>query len=83
MRTENLDLVLSQVTADECNDAVEELARHLDAGRTTTRELLAAFLNDLNNECLTRWGSRGEHGQAASLPDSLPGTTESQPPATR
>jgi hypothetical protein len=24
---------------------------------------LAAFLNDLNNECLTRWGSRGAHAQ--------------------
>jgi hypothetical protein len=49
----------------------------------TTRELLAAFLNDLNNECLTRWGSRGEHGQAGSLPDPPPGTTALQPPATR
>ena len=46
MRTENVDLVLSQVTADECNDAAEELARYLDAGLTTTRELLAAFLNE-------------------------------------
>ena len=82
MRTENVDLVLSQVTADECNDAVEELARYLDAGLMTTRELLAAFLNDLNNECLTRWGSRGEHAQAGSLPDPPPGTTELQPPAT-
>ena len=63
MRTENVDLVLNQVTADDCNDAVEELARYLDAGQTTTRELLAAFLNDLNNECLTRWGSRGAHAQ--------------------
>lgn len=82
MRTENVDLVLNQVTADDCNYAVEELARCLDAGQTTTRELLAAFLNDLNNECLTRWGSRGGHGQAGSLPDPPPGTTESQPPAT-
>jgi hypothetical protein len=54
VRSENVDLVLSQVTADEYNDAAEELARYLDAGLTTTRELLAAFLNDLNNECLTR-----------------------------
>jgi hypothetical protein len=82
VRSENVDLVLSQVTADECNDAVEELARYLDAGLMTTRELLAAFLNDLNNECLTRWGSRGEHGQAGSLPDPPPGTTELQSPAT-
>jgi hypothetical protein len=83
VRSENVDLVLSQVTADECNDAVEELARYLDAGLTTTRELLAAFLNDLNNECLTRWGSLGEHGQAGSLPDPPPGTPALQPPATR
>ena len=83
MRTENVDLVLSQVTADECKDAVGDLAPYLDAGlTTTTRELLAAFRNDLNNECLTRWGSRGEHGQAGSLPDLPPGTTELQSPAT-
>jgi hypothetical protein len=25
---------------------------------------MAAFLNDLNNECLTRWGPRGESGEA-------------------
>jgi hypothetical protein len=33
----------------------EELARHLDAGMTTTREPMATFHNDLNNERLTRW----------------------------
>jgi hypothetical protein len=76
VRTENVDLVLSQSTADECNDAAEELARYLDAGLTTTRELLAAFLNDLNNECLSRWGPRGEHGEAGSLP-APPGTASS------
>ena len=43
MRTENLDLALSQLTAVECNKATDELARHLDAGMTTTRELMAAF----------------------------------------
>ena len=83
MRTENVDLVLSQVTADECNDAAEELARYLDAGLTTTRELLAAFLNDLNKECLTRRGPRGESGEAGGLPDPPLGTTELQRPATR
>jgi hypothetical protein len=76
VRTENVDLVLSQITAEECNDAAEELARYLDAGLTTTRELLAAFLNDLNNECLSRWGPRGEHGEAGSLP-APPGTMSS------
>ncbi len=70
MRTENLDLVLSQLTAAECNEAAEELARYLDAGLATTRELMAAFLNDLNNDCLTRWGPRGESGEADRLPAS-------------
>jgi hypothetical protein len=58
MRTENLDLLLSQLTVAECNEATDELARYLNAGLRTTRELMAAFLNDLNNECLTRWGPR-------------------------
>jgi len=78
VRTDNLDLVLSQVTAEECNAAADELARYLDAGLTTTRELLAAFLNDLNNECLTRWGPRGESGEAGGLP-ARPEATEPQP----
>jgi hypothetical protein len=52
--------VLSHITADEYSDASEELARYLDAGLTTTRELLAAVLNDLDNECLPRWGPGGE-----------------------
>lgn len=68
--------MLSQITADECNDAAEELARYLDAGLMTTRELLAAFLNDLNNECLTRWGPHGEQGDAGHLP-APPGTMSS------
>jgi hypothetical protein len=80
VRTENVDLVLSQITADECNDAAEELARYLDAGLTTTRELLAAFLNDLNNECLTRWLPSGDRSEAGGLPKPPPGTTELQPP---
>jgi hypothetical protein len=32
METGNVDLVLSEITADECNEAAEELARYLDAG---------------------------------------------------
>ena len=56
MRTSNLDKVLDQVTGADCHQAAEELERYLDAGLTATRELLAAFLNDLNDECLARWG---------------------------
>ena len=67
MRTSNLDKVLDQVTGADCQQAAEELERYLDAGLTATRELLAAFLNDLNDECLERWGPRGDRGQAASL----------------
>ena len=77
MRTDNVDLVLSQITADECNDAADELARYLDAGLMTTRELLAAFLNDLHNECLTRWGPRGESSEAGGLPAPPPGLRSS------
>ena len=68
MRTSNLDKVLDQATGADCQQAAEELERYLDAGLTATRELLAAFLNDLNDECLERWGPRGDSGQAASLP---------------
>ena len=68
MRTINLDKVLEQVTRVDCQQAAEELERYLDAGLTATRELLAAFLNDLNDECLERCGPRGDSGQAASLP---------------
>ena len=68
MRTSNLDKVLDQVTGADCQQAAEELERYLDAGLTATRELLAAFLNDLNDECLARWGPCGDSGQAASLP---------------
>jgi hypothetical protein len=68
MRTSNLDKVLDQATGAECQQAAEELERYLDAGLTATREILAAFLNDLNDECLARWGPRGDSGRAASLP---------------
>ena len=74
MRTDNLDVVLSQITADECNNAADELARYLDAGLAATRELLAAFLSDLNNEYLSRWGPSGQSGEAGRLPG---------PPASR
>ena len=40
MRTDNLDLVLSQLTAAECNEAADELARYLDAGLVTTQRHL-------------------------------------------
>jgi hypothetical protein len=70
METGNVDLVLSEITADECNEAAEELARYLDAGLLATRKLLAAFLNDLNNECLTRWGPRGQNGRQGDVPES-------------
>ena len=68
MRTSNLDKVLEQVTGADRQQAAEELERYLDAGLTATRELLTAFLNDLNDEGLARWGPRGDSGQAASLP---------------
>jgi len=63
MRTSNLDKVLAQVTGAECQEATDELGRYLDAGLTATRELLAAFLNDLNDECLARWGPRPASSQ--------------------
>jgi hypothetical protein len=68
MRTSNLDKILDQVTGADCQQAAEELERYLDAGLTATRALLAAFLSDLNDECLARWGPRGDSGQAASPP---------------
>jgi hypothetical protein len=68
MRTNNLNKVLSQVTGAECKEAAEELARYLDAGLPATRELLAAFLNDLNDEYLIRWGPRGDGGQPVGRP---------------
>ena len=55
MKTDNLDKLLSQLSGEECNAAAEELERYLDAGLAATRELLAAFLNDLRGECLIRW----------------------------
>jgi hypothetical protein len=60
METGNVDVVLMRITANECKAATEDLARYLDSGLPATealltaRELLAAFLNDLSNECLTR-----------------------------
>jgi hypothetical protein len=47
----NLDKVVEQATGADCQQAAEELERYLDAGLTATRELLTAFLNDLNDEC--------------------------------
>jgi hypothetical protein len=79
VRTDNLDLVLSQITAAECNDAADELARYLDAGLMTTRELLAAFLNDLNNEYLSRWGPSGQSGEAGRLPAPPPSRQQPGP----
>lgn len=72
MRTENLDLLLSQMTAAECSEAADELGRHLDAGLLTARQLMAAFLNDLNNEGLTRWGPGGASGEAGGLRRDMP-----------
>jgi hypothetical protein len=62
METGNVGVVLMRISANECNAATEDLARYLDTelpptGESlTARELLAAFLHDLSNECLTRWG---------------------------
>jgi hypothetical protein len=73
METGNVDVVLTRITADECNAAAEDLARYLDTGLPATeelltaRELLAAFLHDLSNECLTRWGPRGQSNQHSAL----------------
>jgi hypothetical protein len=64
-----VDVVLGRITANECNAAAEELARCLDTALPVTedlltaRELLAAFLDDLNNECLARWGYQGQSRQ--------------------
>jgi len=69
METGNVDVVLSRITANECNAAAAELARRLDTALPVTeellpaRELLAAFLNDLNNECLAQWGLQGQSRQ--------------------
>jgi hypothetical protein len=72
METGNVDVVLSRITADECNAATEELARCLHTALPVTeellpaRELMAAFLNDLSNECLARWGSQGQSRPSSS-----------------
>ena len=71
METGNVDVVLGRITADECKAATEHLARCLDPALPVTeellsaRELLAAFLNDLSNECLARWGPQGQGRQPA------------------
>ena len=70
METGNVDLVLDEITADECNEAAEELAQYLDVDLPAARKLLAAFLNDLNNECLTRWGPQWQNGQQDDLSES-------------
>jgi hypothetical protein len=69
METGNVDVVLMRIAANECKAAVEDLTRYLDTGLPATeelltaRELLAAFLNDLSNECLTRWGPQVQSDQ--------------------
>jgi hypothetical protein len=76
METGNVDVVLSRITADECNAAAAALARYLDTALPVTedlltaRELLAAFLNDLNNECLARWGPQREGRQPSRSSES-------------
>jgi hypothetical protein len=78
METANVDVVLSRITASECNAAAEELARCLHTALPVTeelltaRELLAAFLNDLNNESLSRWGPQGQSRQPSR--SSQPGS---------
>ena len=73
METGNVDVVLMRITANECHAATEDLARYLDTElpateeSLTARELLAAFLNDLSNECLTRWGPKSEATSTAHL----------------
>ena len=75
METGNVDVVLMRITVNECNVATEDLARYLDTGLPATeelltaRELLAAFLNDLSNECLTRWGPQAQSDQHSSAPE--------------
>jgi len=77
METRNVDVVLMRATTNECHAAAEDLAGYLDTGVPTTeelltaRELLAAFLNDLSNECLTRWGPQVQSDQHSSAPERL------------
>ena len=77
METGNVDVVLMRTTANECNAAAEDLARYLDTGLPATeelltaRELLAAFLIDLSNECLTRWGPQVQSDLHSSAPERL------------
>ena len=75
METGNVDVVLMRITANECNAAAADLARYIDTGLPATeelltaRELLAAFLNDLSNECLTRWGPQVQRNRHSSAPE--------------
>ena len=75
METGNVEVVLTRITANECHAATEDLARYLDTGLPATeelltaRELLAAFLNDLSNECLTRWGPQVQGEKHSSAPE--------------
>ena len=77
METGNVDVVLMRTTANECHAAAEDLAGYLDTGvpateeLLTARELLAAFLNDLSNECLTRWGPQVQSDHHSSAPERL------------
>ena len=78
METGNVDVVLGRITANECNAATEELARFLATAlpvaeeHLTARELLAAFLNDLSNECLARWGPQVQGRQPTRSSEPLP-----------
>jgi hypothetical protein len=78
METGNVDVVLSRITANECNAAAEKLARCLHTALPVTeelltaRELLAAFLNDLNSESLARWEPQGQSCQPSR--SSQPGS---------
>ena len=86
METGNVDVVLMRITANECNAATEDLARYLDTGlpateeSLTARELLAALLNDLSNECLTRSGAQvRSHQHSTSEPLSSKQDARMQP----
>jgi hypothetical protein len=53
-----VDLVLSEITADECDEAAEELARYLDAGQQATRLQARAGTGGTSTE--RRWRQPGE-----------------------
>jgi hypothetical protein len=80
METGNVDLVLSEITADECNEAAEVLARYLDAGLLATRKLLSAFLNDLSNGVPDPVGGReGKPADRATCPNQTSWSSVSDP----